>query len=286
MKVQQVIEAILADSCGDFRLEKTGDRLISCCPETEVTGIVTTFMATVDVIKQAIACGANMIITHEPTYFTGRDEIDWLLDDPVYLAKKKMIEENHIVIWRFHDYMHVAKTDRIYDGLLKEIGWENNLLDRDSPEMGRIYDELGKEIGWVPPIAYQINEITLTELASFFKQKLFMSVIQIVGNPAMTCSRVGILVGGASLGLGREQMPMELMEKMNLDVMVCGEILEWTLCAYVNDAQMLGLDKAMIVVGHEHSEEWGMKFMAEWLKPLVNGTPVSFIDAKEPFTYL
>ncbi|GIO15553.1 hypothetical protein J19TS2_51080 [Cohnella xylanilytica] len=38
--------------------------------------------------------------------------------------------------------------------------------------------------------------------------------------------------------------------------MVCGDITEWTLCAYVNDASMLGMNKAMIVVWHERTEEW------------------------------
>lgn len=88
------------------------------------------------------------------------------------------------------------------------------------------------------------------------------------------------------MGLGREQMPIELMRDKNLDVMVCGEIVEWTLCAYVNDAKMLGLNKAMLVIGHERSEESGMKHMAQWLQPLVEGIPVSFIDAEEPFIYL
>lgn len=268
MKVEQVIEAVLTDSCGTFRLEKTGDRLVSGSPDMEVTGIVTTFMATVNVIRQAIACGANMIITHEPTFYTGDDETVWLQDDPVYLSKRALLENHRIAVWRYHDHMHLAKTDRIYDGLLKEIRWENNLLEKDSPH------------------AYKFEEVTLAELAGFFKEKLGMNVIQIVGDPEMKCSRAGILVGGGSLGLGREQMPMELMRDKNLDVIVCGEIVEWTLCAYVNDARMLGLNKAMIVVGHERSEEWGMKYMAEWLKPLVNGIPVSFVDAKEPFVYL
>jgi len=268
MNVQQVIDAVISDSCGTIRLEKTGDVLVSGSPDTEVTGIVTTFMATVDVIRQAIACGANMIITHEPTFYTGVDELDWLQDDPVYQAKRKLLEDYRIAVWRYHDYMHMAKTDRIYDGLIKELGWENELLEKH------------------PPHTYQIDEVTLTELGGFFKDKLGMDVLQIVGDPEMKCSRVGILVGGGSLGLGREQMPMELMRNKNLDVIVCGEIVEWTLCAYVNDARMLGLHKAMIVVGHERSEEWGMKFMAEWLKPLVHGLPVTFVDAKEPFLYL
>lgn len=268
MKVQEVIDRILLDCCGGRKLEQTCDVLASGHEDMEVTGIVTTFMATVDVIQEAIAIGANLIITHEPTYFTGMDTLDWLQEDPVYLAKRKLIEKHGIVIWRFHDHMHLADTDRIYDGLLKELEWEDKKLDGND--------------SW----GYQIEETTVGALAGFLKQRLGMKVIQIVGNPETACARIGVLVGGGSLGLGREQMPMELMQEKDLDVMICGDITEWTLCAYVNDASMLGMNKAMIVIGHERSEEWGMKYMAEWLKPLVGSLPVTFVDAKEPFIYL
>ncbi|MCE3202433.1 Nif3-like dinuclear metal center hexameric protein [Paenibacillus sonchi] len=268
MKVQEVIDRILLDCCGGRKLEQTCDVLASGHEDMEVTGIVTTFMATVDVIREAVAIGANLIITHEPTYFTGMDTLDWLQEDPVYLAKRTLIEQHGIAIWRFHDHMHLADTDRIYDGLLKELAWEDKKLEEKNP--------------W----GYLIEETTVRALAGFLKQKLGMDVIQIVGNPDSACSRIGILVGGGSLGLGREQMPMELMQEKNLDVMICGDITEWTLCAYVNDAAMLGQNKAMIVIGHERSEEWGMKYMAEWLVPLVSGLPVTFVDAKEPFIYL
>lgn len=268
MNVQEVIDRILLDCCGGRKLEKTCDVLASGNPDVQVTGIVTTFMATVDVIKEAVKIGANMIITHEPTYFTGLDAIDWTQNDPVYLAKKKLIDDYGIVIWRFHDHMHLAKTDRIYDGIIKQLGWEDNFIEKQ------------------PPWTYLIDQTTVNELSIFLKQKLGMNVIRVVGNPDMTCSRIGMLVGGGSLGLGSEQMPMELMRDKELDVMICGEITEWTLCAYVNDAAMLGMNKAMIVVGHERTEEWGMKLMSEWLPPLVDGLSVTFVDAKEPFLYL
>jgi len=269
MKVQEVIDAII-ERCG-VRLpaDKTCDVLASGHPDMEVTGIVTTFMATVDVIKQTIASGANLIITHEPTYFTGIDRTDWLQDDPVYLQKKKLLEDHQIAIWRFHDHMHFTNPDLIYAGLNKELGWEK-------------YYTLEGNFSHI----YRIDEISLADLARFFKQKFHMDTIRVVGKPEMTCKKVGILVGGGSLGLGSEQMPMEFMNKHDLDVVVCGEITEWTLCAYVNDAQMLGMNKAMIVLGHERSEEWGMKYLTEWLTPLVGDLPVTFIDAKEPFLYL
>lgn len=269
MNVQQVIDSVIAYSDVPVRLQESCDKLMSGSPSMEVKGIVTSFMATVDVIKGAISSGANMIITHEPTYFTGADDTGWLEKDPVYLEKQKLIDENNIAIWRYHDHMHMKNGDAIYEGLIKEIGWEDYLIE-------------GNE----HPHVYEIPETTLRELAVFFKEKFSMDVVQLVGKSEMKCSRIGILVGGGSLGLGSEQMPMELMNQKKLDVIICGEITEWTLCAYVNDAQMMGFNKAMLVLGHERTEEWGMKYMAEWLPNIVEDIPVTFIDAKEPFRYL
>jgi len=79
---------------------------------------------------------------------------------------------------------------------------------------------------------------------------------------------------------------MILMRQMNLDLVICGDITEWTLPAYIRDAMQLGFNKGMLVLGHERSEEPGMKYLGEWLEPALDGTKVVFIDAKEPFEYL
>jgi putative NIF3 family GTP cyclohydrolase 1 type 2 len=268
MNVREVVEIVLALN-GGRKFEKTCDLLIEGGWERQVTGVVTTFMATVEVIRLTAALGCNLIITHEPTYFTGLDGIDWVKADPVYQRKKALIDGNRISIWRYHDHMHLGNTDLIYAGLLKDLGWTSYL----NTELPR-------------PHCYTIPSITVSDLADFLKQKLGMKVIQIVGNPGLECSRVGVLVGGGSLGLGKEEMPAALMHEQQLDVMICGEITEWTLSAYVRDAAALGLNKAMIVVGHERSEESGMKEMAELLQPCLAGIPVHFSDSGEPFIYM
>jgi putative NIF3 family GTP cyclohydrolase 1 type 2 len=91
MKASQIVDTVDAYYKAPLP-EKTCDGYIEGEPETEVTGVVTTFMATVDVLRTAIEAGANMIITHEPTYFTGWDTTDWLRGDPVYRAKKELID--------------------------------------------------------------------------------------------------------------------------------------------------------------------------------------------------
>ena len=286
MKAGEIVSRIIDYSEPPFKLEKTCDIYTSGGPDTEVTGIVTTFMANSDVIKEAISLGANMIVTHEPTFFTGWDTIDWLENDPVYKEKRKLMDDNNMVIWRYHDHMHMKKPDGIYEGLNYELGWEDYVEKASVPE-----GENGNPGGFSKNLEnfggiYVIPETTVGELTNFFKEKLSMDVVQIVGDPNMKCSRVGILVGGGSLGLGKEEMPAQVMRKRNLDVMVCGEITEWTFCSYVDEAYRLGFNKAAIILGHERTEEWGMKYMAKWLGDLVPELPITFVDAKEPFRYL
>jgi putative NIF3 family GTP cyclohydrolase 1 type 2 len=265
MIVKNVVDTITRE-CKTPHFEKTCDLLIAGGWQSEVTGIATTFMATVDVIREAVSKGANLIITHEPTYFTGWDETDWLKDDPVYLEKLKLIRDNQINIWRFHDHMHITDPDLVYAGLIKELGWEE------------YRDPLEKHCFLIP-------KTTVKDLSEFLKDKLQVKISQIVGAVDGSVEQVGVLVGGGSLGLGREEMPMELMRKANLDMIVCGEILEWTLPAYVRDASQLGMNKSLIILGHNRTEEVGMKYLPDWLKTLFPEMPVWFVEAGEPFSY-
>jgi putative NIF3 family GTP cyclohydrolase 1 type 2 len=268
MKVKEVVEVVLGLN-GRREIENTCDKLIEGDWDSQVTGVATTFMATVDVIRTSIEMGCNLIITHEPTYFTGHDYLDWLKNDQVYLKKKELINSNQISIWRYHDHMHIGDGDLIYAGLLKDLGWVD-YQNRDFPL----------------PHCYTIPPTTVTKLVSFLKKTLGLKVVRVVGNMDINCSRVGILVGGGSLGLGHEEMPAALMNDQRLDVIICGEITEWTLSAYVRDAAALGFNKTMIIVGHERSEGPGMKELVNLLQPHLKGISVQYLDAKEPFVYL
>lgn len=281
MTVREIADAIIRKTgVGPLPEERTCDRLITGSWDTEVTKIATTFMATVDVIRRAADAGANLIITHEPTWFTGADDTGWLAGDEVYRQKKDLIERERIAIWRFHDHMHMAAQDGIFRGFEQETGWEEYRMA--PPET----DTLGFGVTGKPDGCYEIPETTLRGLCAFFKDKFHMDVVQIIGDPDMKVSRVGVLPGGGSLGLGTEYMPMRYMRLRNADVLVCGDITEWTLPAYVRDAYQLGLGRGILVLGHERSEEPGMKRLGDWIADIVGGTPVIFLDAGEPFAYI
>ncbi|HWT74655.1 MAG TPA: Nif3-like dinuclear metal center hexameric protein [Mobilitalea sp.] len=274
MTVKEVIDAMIKKTGLEaFPQAETCDRLMTGSYDMEVTKIVTTFMATVEVIQKAIDIGANFIITHEPTWFTGMDATEWLENDPVYVKKRKLIEENKITIWRFHDHMHMGNEDGIYRGFDLEFDWAKYKIQNSED-----YKHFG--------VCYQIPVISLEELSRYFKEKLDMQVVRIVGNHKMKVERVGVLVGGGSLGLGVEELPMIIMHQNNLDLLICGEITEWTISAYVRDAAALGMNKGMLILGHERSEEVGMKHLGSWMKEITGDIEIQFIDAGEPFLYL
>ncbi len=265
MKVKEVVDVIL-DACAIERISETCDQLITGSWDAPVTGIATTFMATPEVIRKAASLGANLIITHEPTFFTHADGRDWLQDDPVYHQKLALISSLGMNIWRFHDHIHAMNPDLIVAGVQRDLGWEGCSDPSD-------------------PFVYTIPATSVPELVDLLKTRLGIQGVRVVGDGGIQVRKVGLLIGGGSLGLGSDTMPMEVMRNHALDVIVAGEILEWTLCAYVRDAAQLGLKKALIVAGHNRTEEAGMKYLPEWLAGFLPGLPVHFVEAGDPYLY-
>lgn len=266
MKVNEVVDAILKASAVK-NISKTCDQLITGDWDAEVKGIATTFMATPEVIHRAEERGCNLIITHEPTFFTHADERGWLEDDEVYQRKLALITDLRMNIWRFHDHIHAMQPDLIFAGVQRDLGWEKY----GDPSNSFLYT--------IPPMS-------VPALAGLIKERLEIEVVRVVGDTEMQVKKVGLLIGGGSLGLGSDTMPMELIRSHDLDVIVAGEILEWTLCAYVRDAAQLGFPKALIIAGHNRTEEAGMKHLPEWLSNVLPSLPVFFVEAGDPYHYV
>src|SRR5215467_16360582 len=119
----QVVERIKANVGIPWR-EKTVDGIIVGSPDTPVRGIATTMMATLDVMQRAAAAGKNMVITHEPTFYSHQDTINELKDDETYKYKIDFIQKNKMVVFHFHDHWHGHKPDGIAYGMSRELGWE------------------------------------------------------------------------------------------------------------------------------------------------------------------
>jgi hypothetical protein len=152
MTIQEAIDTILAATAVE-PLSSTIDTFKTGDPTQPLAGIVTTFLATGAVITRAAELGANLIITHEPTFYTHEDNTDWLQDDPVYQAKRHLIDEHGIVIWRFHDYWHRTQPDGIMTGMAQRLGWELDTELHSASAAARALSMMAADVSWDAGVA-------------------------------------------------------------------------------------------------------------------------------------
>jgi putative NIF3 family GTP cyclohydrolase 1 type 2 len=229
--------------------------------DTPVTGIATTFSATMDVLARAVARGANLIVAHEPTFYDHLDETAWLGTDPVLAAKLDYIRKHKLVVWRFHDHWHHApgQPDGVLKGMVAGLGWEAFQSSTS-------------------PYLFTVPEIRLEDLARDVKRRLGIRTLRVVGDRDLKVRRVGFAPGAA----GRDRQ-IKALASDDVQVLVVGESREWETVLYVVDAVGQGRPRGLILMGHDVSEELGMKECATWLKAFVSEVPVEYIPAGEPF---
>ena len=258
---QQVIDRIKAQVGVPWN-SQTVDTFKAGNPDTSVTGIAVTMMATMDVLQRAAASSDNLIITHEPTFYGHLDKPDDLPlkeKDPVLAEKRAFIEQHHLVVWRFHDHWHRRSPDGIEVGVIHGLAWEK-------------YQDPSN------PYLFSIPETTIAELADYLKTKLAIANIRVVGNRKMKVTRVALSPGAS--GFARET---GALERPDVQVLILGETREWETVEYVADAISEGKQKALIVLSHVPSEQPGMEECARWLQTFVKEVPVQFVPAADPF---
>ncbi|WPP42873.1 Nif3-like dinuclear metal center hexameric protein [Paenibacillus hunanensis] len=265
--VQQVMEYLFhADQHTMSERQSTGatvDCLETGVADTIVKGIVTAFSASQRVIQQAAAQGANVLVVHEGIFYSHHDQRERLHDDPVYQAKRTLIEQTGMHIIRLHDAIHLERPDGIMEGLLGQLGWRQQVVEETA----------------VWSIVELEQPLQLQQLAQWLKQQLAVSYIRLSGESEQTCQRIAVLVGyrgGAMHGL-------PLLGRDDIDVLIAGEGPEWELPEYVRDAIEQGRSKGLIMLGHAESEQPGMQWLATRLAAQYEGLPVAYIPNEPVF---
>jgi putative NIF3 family GTP cyclohydrolase 1 type 2 len=229
-------------------------------PDTPVTGIAVTMMATMDVLQRAAAQGDNLIITHEPTFYDHTDTPEGLSEnEAVWKEKREFIGKHKLVVWRFHDHWHERRPDGIMQGMVRALGWER-YQSADNPGM------------------FTFPEMTLRTLAEEVAKKLNSPVERVVGKPEMQVTKIYF-----SPGAGGAAGEMKALGRDDVEVLMVGETREWETVEYAADAVSQGRKKALIVIGHVPSEQAGMEECARWLKTFVKDVRVEFVETKQPF---
>jgi putative NIF3 family GTP cyclohydrolase 1 type 2 len=257
--IQQSIDTIFAAVPG-APFPGTVDTIKLGDPSQPLKRVAVTFLASIEVIEQAVDLGANLLITHEPTFYNHLDETDWLAANPVYTAKRRLAEDAGLVIWRFHDTLHSLRPDPTVAGLAHELGWDDTVRP-DQPFVCRL------------PAA-----ITLRQLAQHVQDRLGATGLRVIGDLDRPCQTVGLRPGAPG-----PRMQVGALSAPGVDALITGEIFEWETSEFARDALHLHLGKGLIITGHAASEEPGMRRMVPWLEQRLPGVPVSFIGTKSAF---
>jgi putative NIF3 family GTP cyclohydrolase 1 type 2 len=253
-KIQHLYGA--APGPGTVDTIKVGD------PSTVVTGITTTFLDTMDVLRESVKRGNNLIITHEPTFYNHLDATKNFTDDPFYKEKRAFIEKNHLVVFRLHDEIHRGEgTDHILKGVYAAMGWEGY----PHPEGPR-----GQYFVTIP-------QITLGEIAKKLQAKLQIQTMRVEGDPKLSITHVALLPGASGL-----ENQVAALNQPDVELLIAGEASEWETVEYVRDAVAQGRHKAMILLGHEVSEEPGMEQCAKELRAVFPKLRVEHIVSGQP----
>lgn len=133
--VGDVIDRIKAGIGVDWR-DDTVDTLKAGDATTRVTGVATTSLATLAVLRQAVDEGANLIIAGQPTFYSRGDARTAPVGrggrgaatppsprpDPVFDAKNAFINRNSLAIFRLNEHWQLREPNPYALGLARALG--------------------------------------------------------------------------------------------------------------------------------------------------------------------
>jgi putative NIF3 family GTP cyclohydrolase 1 type 2 len=242
--------------------EPSVDRIIVGDPETVVRGIAVMWTPTWSALRQALADGCNVVVAHEPTFFShfdldGFEEAAGKISPaaeqamvPTRDAKLHWIQENGLVVIRAHDVVD-HMPEGVADSLVKELGFAaDDVLVRKGPyRVVRIApavtaEELGKR------------------LAKAFA-RIGQPGVAFYGDPQRRVEKLG-------LGTGYGCVPWDFVALgADMCVTIDDRIKTWIETEWADDAGF-----PMIVIHHGTSEEWGVHSLHKKLVAAFPQVPV------------
>lgn len=237
-------------------------------PATVATGIVTTSMATLAVLQQAVKARANLVITAQPTFYSRADVPSppvgrgtpppVATPDRVFAAKNDFISKNKLIVFRLSEHWRARQPDPLAQGIAAALGWSKYASASD-------------------PRRFDVPALSLDALASRVKNALrSRGGARVMGDPETVVRRIGLLPGTTPIQAALGMLP-------GVDVIIAGEVREWESVEYVRDKIVAGEKKGLILIGRVVSEEPGMELCANWLKTFVSEVPIRHISAGDPY---
>jgi putative NIF3 family GTP cyclohydrolase 1 type 2 len=265
-----VVDRILKELGGEAPAN-TVDGFKAGDPNGAVSGIATTAMATVDVLRQAVKAKTNLVLSYEPVFFSradrpsipgGRGPGGLDREDPVYKAKKKFIEDNGLIVYRFHDRWQARRQDDMVAGLAEALGWKDGAVAGNIAGSSALFD---------------IPAATTEQAVAGIRKRLKLNGgLRAVGDRTARVRRVLLHPGAMTPGT----MWTRYTEA---DLIVAGEVREWENTHFAADLFTAGEKHGLVTIGRVVSEDPGMRLCATWIKSMVKEFPVQHFDAGDAY---
>ncbi len=260
MKANEIMERLFTLALQDREFNPNGD----CCkagdPEKEVKKLAVTTFPSTDAIKAAAEWGADMLLVHEPLYY---DHLDAYSTKKLQSEKRELIEKSGLTICRFHDHAHFAPKDFIAVGMVRQMGFDADVEYITPGQNTRITLK---------------KPMTALEVAKHLETVLGLRHIRICGARDLPAT---VITGmfGAPDGI------LDLLQSDDTQIIIAGEVCEWTMAEYARDAGLMGHNKTLLILGHAGSEEAGMQYITDFISEMMPELTVKYFPCGEVYTY-
>ena len=239
--------------------EPSTDRIIVGDPGTVIRKVGTCWMPYWEVCRKAYDQGVNVIVAHEPTFFTHMDLQEDKSDyhsavSPIkerYIKardeKKQWILDHGMVIIRCHDVIDMLKDIGMPYALGQAIGFRNDQIVR-SKKYYNVYE--------VPPMKARAAAAMIAKALKEGGQP----GVGFYGDPDREVRTIGV-------GCGYICDPL-LFGDLEPDLYICinDAIRTWIQGEYSHDT-----GQPMVVIDHGTSEEYGMRLLNKFLAASLKG---------------
>ena len=223
--------------------------------EKDVKKIYVALDATDEVIEQAVAADADMLITHHPLLFSPLKKIT---DEHFIGGRVVKLLQHDISYYAMHTNYDVCGMADISAAI----------LGLDGAETLEVTDEESREgIGRVGKL---VCPMSLQSCGEFIKEKFQLDSVKVFGDLSSTVQRVAICPGS---GKGMTELALE----KNADVLVTGDI------GHHEGIDAVAQGLAIIDAGHYGLEHIFIEDMANYLRKNVEGIVVETHEITHPF---
>lgn len=222
--------------------------------DAEVRGVVVAARASTDVLKQAAALGANLVISRQAFLGDSQDR-PVAKPEPALAEKLALIAASNLAVLRLQDPRTGEHGRAITAALPRALGLKAPL----------------KTLNPAQGLVYRVPAVPLGALVRRVAAATGSSQVRLIGDPSLSIRGLAL-----ATETNRPNALNPLLARQDVNLLIAGEVHETETSAYVSDAIALGQPKALLLTGSIALEEPAARALADWLRPQL-AVPVTWL---------